>query len=129
MSVAGQQVINIGLYAMDTTGTRFRPAMVMVNSNFALLSAAAGIPYNAIKFGPKPNDNKGDTFPVVFTKINDNFALQFNALGTPNLQQVISLGGEVGMIIGTGQIIGTGDPGRVAFEKINSNFTYLFATL
>ena len=132
--------IATGGFTCDTTGTRARIAFNDCNLMFAELFglAALGTPQliNIGQYQPGTNPLDlsnpaivaGESSSTAFPKINANFAALFAFLGSA-LQQVILMGGEVGMIIGTGQIIGTGDPARVAWTKVNNNFTYLYTLI
>jgi hypothetical protein len=142
-----QTLLNLGTYPCDTTGTNGRLGFIAINAMFAELFALAAlsaplvINVGTYQAGQNPSVVTvfptiplvvGDTYLTAFTKINANFATIFASgpVGQPNTQEVISLGGEVGMIVGQDSpVIGTGDPGRVAGAKINNNFTYLYSVL
>ena len=65
----------------------------------------------------------GETSQSAFTKINTNFTALFVAVGQPAFQEVIKMGTE------HRPVLGTGDPARVAWFKVNANFVYLYAVL
>jgi hypothetical protein len=132
------QLINCGAADCDATGDVVRTICIKVQQMFAELFQLAGITTapatSAIIVGPPPGNTltpgAGTISNVFFPWIIQDFNTLFTALGVPALQQVISMGGEPGMIIGQNSpIIGTGDPSRVAFLKCNSNFTYLYEVL
>ena len=70
-----------------------------------------------------------DAGACVFELINLDFTTLYTAAGQPGLQEFILMGGEPGMIIGTGNQMGTGDPARTAWLKFNANCTALYALL
>lgn len=134
--------ISIGNYALDATGTVARLAFIDCNTMFTELYglASLGTPQliniGTYIAGQDPSNvlnmpvAQGEPSNTAFPKINANFAALFTAVGQPAYQEIILMGGEVGMVIGQNSpVIGTGDPARVAFFKINSNFTYLYAVL
>jgi hypothetical protein len=134
--------ISLGKYAEDATGTVARLAFIDCNTMFTELFglASIGTPQliniGTYVAGQDPSNvlnmpvAQGEPSNTAFPKINANFSALFTAVGQPALQEIILMGGEVGMVIGQNSpVIGTGDPARVAFFKVNSNFTYLYALL
>ena len=134
--------ISIGKYAEDAKGTVARLAFIYCNTMFTELFtiAAIGAPLlinvGTYLAGQDPSNvlntpiAVGEQSNTAFQKINSNFASLFGFVGQPALQEIILMGGEVGMIIGQNSpVIGTGDPARVAWFKVNSNFTYLYALI
>jgi hypothetical protein len=130
--------ISVGTNAMDATGAPYAPRLPFIacNSMIAELYGLAGLQNPpsinvgtyAVGADPANISNTailaGETCASAFNKINIAFSVLFSAVSS-SLQEVINLGGGAG----TGQIIGTGDPARVAFVKINNNFTYLYTVL
>jgi hypothetical protein len=135
--------INIGKYALDCTGFNLRQALILTNAMFAELFTLEGITpgpqvinIGTYAAGINPADFTtnaivpGDNALTFCTKMNANFTTLFAAIGQPTLRGAILLGGEVGMIIGENSpIIGTGDPGRTIWYKVNENFRYLYAVI
>jgi hypothetical protein len=132
--------INIGKYALDCTGFALRTACIDTNAMFVELFNDLGlgspqlINVGTYSAGLNPNDLTvnavvpGDNAPTFCTKINNNFTTLFAAIGQPGIRGAILLGGEVGMIQGQySPVIGTGDPGRTIWYKVNANFAYLYA--
>lgn len=127
------QLLKLGTYARDATGDLARVGFIKINQMFAELFALAGRTgqQGIINVGSMANSvPPGTVSNVAFPLINQNFSVLFTAVGEPAFQQVILLGGEAGMVFGqNSRVIGTGDPSRVAGEKINANFSYLYAVL
>jgi hypothetical protein len=137
-----QIAISLGKQALDTTGTVGRLAFIACNAMFAELFAIAGIGtpqiINVGTYSAGANSSDITQMPIAlgeetltaFAKINQNFTALFAAAGTPALREVILQGGSPGMIAGQDSpVIGTGDPARVMWFKVNANFTYLYAVL
>lgn len=84
-----------------------------------------------INVGSGPNSvPPGTPSNIAFPMINTNFATLFTLVQQPSLREVILMGGEPGMIVGENSpVLGTGDPARTAWLKINVNFSYLYAVL
>jgi hypothetical protein len=129
------QLINAGTRDCDATGDHARRAFNKTNQNFAELYALAGFPNQQLTInigsqGTTLTPGVGTSSSLAFPMINANFTFLFSFLGTLPLMQVILMGGEAGMIVGQfSPVIGTGDPARVAWLKVNSNFTYLYEVL
>ena len=128
-----QQTVNCGTYPMDATGDLARIAFIKTNQMFGELFTLAGIPgqQQIVNVGTTPNSTPpGTVSNQAFPMINANFATLFSAVGQPTFQQVILMGGEPGMVVGqNAPVIGTGDPARTAWLKVNANFSYLYAVL
>lgn len=134
--------VNIGKYALDCTGFALRTACIVTNEMFEELFSlqSLGSPQliniGTYVFGTDPNDLTnnpvipGDKAQLFCTKINANFTALFTSISQELLQEFILLGGEPGMIIGQNSpIIGTGDPGRTIWYKVNQNFQFLYAQI
>src|ERR1700683_1139279 len=134
--------IDIGKYAEDAKGTLARLGFINCNTMFTELFTIAGlgapqlVNVGTYAAGQSPSNllntpvAAGEASNTAFPKINANFAALFTSVNELGLQEVILMGGEPGMIIGQNSpVIGTGDPARVAWFKVNSNFTYLYAVL
>jgi hypothetical protein len=115
-------LINVGTYPMDCTGDPLQVGLTKVNQNFAALFAVTGGAPAMINLGTT-NQMNGDDAPVFCQKINSNFTALFAETFAPSFQLVINY-------TPPGQpIIGVADPGRVIFQKCNSNFAYLSTAL
>jgi hypothetical protein len=127
------QHIFVGEYPMDAKGDLARNAFIKTNSMFAELFTLAGLTgqQQVINVGAMPNSTPpGTVSNKAFPMINGNFQMLFIFVARPSYQEIILMGGEAGMIIGeNAPVIGTGDPARTAWQKVNANFTYLYQVL
>jgi hypothetical protein len=106
--IVGQEVINVGETANDGAGDPIRLAFEKINNNFANLFAL-GSATTTITQVPVPIEDPTSKMLEFTTPI-----------GPYGNQEYIRVGATAND--------GTGDPLRVAFEKINNNFSNLFYT-
>ncbi len=110
--------INTGTYDMDATGSWLFNAFTITNANFTSVFAPLGLTPQLVTIGTE-NLGQGDTLYAAFTKINANFAVLQGVYTTIPFQLI-----NVGSGAYNG-VIGLGDPGKLAFQKINTNFGYV----
>jgi hypothetical protein len=107
-TIVGQEVINVGTLANDGSGDPIRLAFEKINNNFANLFAL-GTATTTITQVPVPIEDPTSKMLEFTTPV-----------GPYGNQEYIRVGATAND--------GTGDPLRVAFEKINNNFSNLFYT-
>lgn len=106
---------------MDATGAVLRDACSTWNANFATLFAATTLAPPQVINVSQPNTGTGDNAYTLFTKCNANFAALFALPAYSGLTQyVVKVGSGA-----TNKVIGLGDPGVIACQKVNANFANL----
>ena len=133
--------INVGSLPNDGTGDPLRAAFEKINNNFSNLVASnvfANSSVEMVELELLPNDNTTTTNIVNFNQININNNISTSTVpATINLtavyaENVVTPPGPYGnqeyIQIGNTPNDGQGDPLRVAFGKINNNFSNLFFT-
>lgn len=111
------EVINVGNVANDGTGDPLKVAFDKINNNFSSLA-------NLFLAPPLENTSLQTTSNNAVSVINDAEVPSLVAFSVP----IGPYGDQEFINIGALPNDGTGDPLRVAFEKINNNFTNLFYT-
>lgn len=113
--------ISTGTQYMDATGTRLRNACSTWNANFAQLFAGTGQTPQVINVSTQANTGTGDSAYVIFTKCNANFAALSALPAFVGLTlEVVNVGSAA-----INKVIGLGDPGVLACQKVNYNFAVL----
>lgn len=128
-----QEYINLGKVANDGLGDPVMRAFQKTNNNFSTLFAFAPVTKNEVQALSKPIN----TAPTASGNITINATnLYLNSLNevqnTPAAVEYVTTVGPYGaqeyINIGAAPNDGEGDPLRVAFGKINNNFSNLFYT-
>lgn len=136
-----QQIIDVGSLPNDGTGDPLRTAFEKINNNFSnLFSANANLSLvNVEAFPEEPTANGVNVNIGTINVYNNNYNelhSSNNNLSTVSLTPYIPTltvesgpyGNQQYIAIGTTPNDGQGDPLRVAFQKINNNFSNLFFT-
>ena len=128
-----QEVIDTGATPNDSNGSPIRTAFQEINNNFANLSNLFSAPQSAPLVNLEPQTTTATpvsspfTGNITITANNIYFGSQINTIQQTTVQPINSLVGQEVINVGDEANDGSGDPLRLAFEKINNNFANLFA--
>lgn len=128
-----QEVINTGAVPNDSNGSPVRTAFQEINNNFAnLANLFASAPASPIvNLDPQSATatpiNSPFTGNITISANNIYFGSQINTIQQTTVQPLNTLVGQEVINVGDIANDGSGDPIRLAFEKINNNFANLFA--
>jgi hypothetical protein len=134
-----QQIIDTGSLPNDDSGDPLRVAFDKINNNFANLMAMVPtanvelVDPNQFPDGGVNINNPGFSGNITINANNIYVGSQFPAIQEDPTAKMLSFTQPVGpyynqeyIRVGATPNDGTGDPLRVAFEKINNNFSNLF---
>jgi len=126
-----KEVIDAGALPNDGTSDPLRTAFDKINNNFANLFALAP---TVEMVDPTQSSNSGTTaananFSGTITINANNIYMgsQYNIVQETTVQPLGTVYNQEVINLGTAPNDGSGDPIRLAFEKINNNFNNLFA--
>jgi hypothetical protein len=128
-----QEVINTGAVPNDSNGSPVRTAFQEINNNFANLANLFSAPSSSPIINVDSQSVTGTPVSSPFTgniMINANniyFGTQINTIQQTTVQPINQIVGQEVINVGDTANDGSGDPLRLAFEKINNNFANLFA--
>jgi hypothetical protein len=128
-----QEVIDTGAVPNDSNGSPVRTAFQEINNNFANLANLFSAPSSSPIVNSTTQTVTGTPVNNPFTgniMINANniyFGSQINTIQQTTVQPLNTLVGQEVIQVGNIANDGSGDPIRLAFEKINNNFANLFA--
>ena len=128
-----QEVIDTGAVPNDSNGSPVRTAFQEINNNFANLANLFSTPSSSPIVNSTTQTVTGTPVNNPFTgniMINANniyFGSQINTIQQTTVQPLNTLVGQEVIQVGNIANDGSGDPIRLAFEKINNNFANLFA--
>ena len=128
-----QEVIDTGAVPNDSNGSPVRTAFQEINNNFANLANLFSTPSSSPIVNSTAQTVTGTPVNNPFTgniMINANniyFGSQINTIQQTTVQPLNTLVGQEVIQVGNIANDGSGDPIRLAFEKINNNFANLFA--
>lgn len=128
-----QEVIDTGAVPNDSNGSPVRTAFQEINNNFANLANLFSAPSSSPIVNSTAQTVTGTPVNNPFTgniMINANniyFGSQINTIQQTTVQPLNTLVGQEVIQVGNIANDGSGDPIRLAFEKINNNFANLFA--
>jgi hypothetical protein len=128
-----QEIIDTGALPNDSNGSPVRTAFQEVNNNFANLANLFSAPSSSPIVNSTAQSVTGTPVSNPFTgniMINANniyFGTQINTIQQTTVQPINQIIGQEVINVGDTANDGSGDPIRLAFEKINNNFANLFA--
>lgn len=128
-----QEVIDTGATPNDSNGSPVRVAFQEINNNFANLANIFSAPPASPIVNAEPQSVTGTPVSSPFTgniTISANniyFGSQINTIQQTTVQPLNTIVGQEVINVGDAPNDGSGDPIRLAFEKINNNFANLFA--
>lgn len=126
-----QEVIDTGAVPNDSNGSPIRTAFQEINNNFANLANLFSAPSSApiVNLEPQAPAPTSSSFTgnITISANNIYFGTQINTIQQTTVQPLNTIVGQEIINVGANANDGSGDPIRLAFEKINNNFSNLFA--
>lgn len=124
-----QEVIDTGDLPNQGASDPLRQAFEKINNNFANLLAANAVLLDPTQTSTSNTNNESSGFSGTITINANNIYMgsQYNIVQETTVKPLGSVFNQEVINLGTAPNDGSGDPIRLAFEKINNNFNNLFA--